>query len=52
VVNKSHISLPEITRKWQKREISNFEYLMHLNNEAGRTNNDLTQYPVSSFSFL
>jgi factor associated with neutral sphingomyelinase activation len=47
VVNKTHISLPEMTRKWQKREISNFEYLMYLNNEAGRTGNDLTQYPVS-----
>lgn len=32
--------------KWQKREISNFEYLVFLNNAAGRTRNDLTQYPV------
>ncbi len=44
---KHHISLPEMTRKWQRREISNFEYLMYLNCEAGRTVNDLTQYPVS-----
>ncbi|XP_042357670.1 WD repeat- and FYVE domain-containing protein 4 isoform X2 [Plectropomus leopardus] len=32
--------------KWQKGEISNFEYLMHLNTIAGRTYNDLMQYPV------
>lgn len=39
-------NVPEMMRKWQKREISNFEYLMFLNNAAGRTKNDLTQYPV------
>ncbi|XP_063160442.1 WD repeat- and FYVE domain-containing protein 4 [Candoia aspera] len=32
--------------KWQKREISNFEYLMYLNTLAGRTYSDLMQYPV------
>lgn len=31
---------------FQKGEISNFEYLMHLNTIAGRTYNDLMQYPV------
>lgn len=31
---------------WQKREISNFEYLMYLNTLAGRTYNDYMQYPV------
>lgn len=31
---------------WQRREISNAEYLMYINNEAGRSINDLTQYPV------
>jgi len=35
-----------MTYKWQRREISNFEYLMFLNTLAGRTFNDLTQYPV------
>ena len=34
------------TRKWQKGEISNFHYLMLVNTMAGRTYNDLTQYPV------
>ncbi|KAM3836501.1 WD repeat- and FYVE domain-containing protein 4 [Vipera latastei] len=32
--------------KWQRREIGNFEYLMHLNALAGRTHSDLMQYPV------
>lgn len=30
----------------QKGEMNNFEYLMHLNTLAGRTYNDLMQYPV------
>lgn len=34
------------TRKWVKGEISNFHYLMLINTLAGRTFNDLTQYPV------
>lgn len=33
-------------RRWQKGEISNFHYLMLVNTMAGRTFNDLTQYPV------
>lgn len=33
-------------RKWQKGEMSNFHYLMLVNTMAGRTFNDLTQYPV------
>lgn len=35
-----------LTQRWVNREISNFEYLMHLNTVAGRTYNDLSQYPV------
>uniref|UniRef100_A0A1I8Q9G8 Neurobeachin n=1 Tax=Stomoxys calcitrans TaxID=35570 RepID=A0A1I8Q9G8_STOCA len=35
-----------MTQKWQRREISNFEYLMFLNTIAGRTYNDLNQYPI------
>jgi len=34
--------------KWTKREITNFDYLMQLNTIAGRTYNDLNQYPVVS----
>ncbi|KAG0411076.1 hypothetical protein HPB47_011819 [Ixodes persulcatus] len=35
-----------LTQRWVNREISSFEYLMHLNTIAGRTYNDLSQYPV------
>ncbi len=33
-------------RRWAKGELSNFHYLMQVNTMAGRTFNDLTQYPV------
>lgn len=33
-------------RKWIEGEISNFEYLMVLNTFAGRSYNDINQYPV------
>ena len=35
-----------LTQAWRQRKISNFDYLMNLNTLAGRTYNDLTQYPV------
>ncbi|KAL7554274.1 hypothetical protein ACHAWF_017715 [Thalassiosira exigua] len=35
-----------LSELWQKRKISNFQYIMALNLMAGRTFNDLTQYPV------
>lgn len=35
-----------IQEDWMQRRISNFEYLMSLNSFAGRSFNDLTQYPV------
>ncbi len=35
-----------VTSRWQRGLISSFEYLMHLNTLAGRSYNDLTQYPV------
>jgi hypothetical protein len=35
-----------MTQKWQRREITNFEYLMYLNTIAGRTYNDLNQFFV------
>ncbi|KAG8318886.1 Neurobeachin-like protein 1 [Homalodisca vitripennis] len=35
-----------LTQKWVNHEITNFEYLMQLNTIAGRTYNDLSQYPV------
>ena len=34
------------TQRWEAGELSNFEYIMHLNTMAGRSYNDLNQYPV------
>ncbi|VVB06449.1 unnamed protein product [Arabis nemorensis] len=36
----------KLTDRWARWEISNFEYLMQLNTLAGRSYNDITQYPV------
>ena len=36
----------KITEKWVARELSNFDYLMMINTIAGRTYNDLNQYPI------
>uniref|UniRef100_A0A7S2W9Q9 Uncharacterized protein n=1 Tax=Mucochytrium quahogii TaxID=96639 RepID=A0A7S2W9Q9_9STRA len=38
--------LAHLQRAWQQRDLSNFEYLMHLNTLADRSVADLTQYPV------
>ncbi|XP_022116141.2 WD repeat and FYVE domain-containing protein 3 isoform X3 [Pieris rapae] len=35
-----------VTQRWLRGEITNFQYLMHLNTLAGRSYNDLMQYPV------
>ncbi|CCI46979.1 unnamed protein product [Albugo candida] len=35
-----------MTFRWTQHEVSTFEYLMWLNTVAGRTYNDLTQYPI------
>ncbi|RCK60725.1 Beige 1 [Candida viswanathii] len=42
----SSISFLEATKKWKMGEMSNFYYLMIINTLAGRTFNDLSQYPV------
>lgn len=39
-------TLQELTQRWERREVTNFQYLMYLNAIAGRSYNDLTQYPV------
>mmetsp|Transcript_3651 Transcript_3651/g.5568 ORF Transcript_3651/g.5568 Transcript_3651/m.5568 type:complete len:2959 (-) Transcript_3651:158-9034(-) len=36
----------KIAQMWRRGKMSNFEYLMCLNKMAGRTFNDVTQYPV------
>lgn len=41
-----------VTQRWEKGEISNFQYLMHLNTLAGRSYNDLMQYPGRSLKIL
>ena len=35
--------LYELQEAWQRREVSNFEYLMRLNELSGRTHSDLNQ---------
>jgi len=40
------LSRSRLTEKWVNREISNFEYLMHISTISGRTYNDINQYPV------
>ncbi|XP_068651356.1 protein SPIRRIG-like isoform X2 [Aristolochia californica] len=40
------IMAKSFSKRWQNGEISNFQYLMHLNTLAGRGYSNLTQYPV------
>jgi hypothetical protein len=40
------IMAKSFSKRWQSGEITNFQYLMHLNTLAGRGYSDLTQYPV------
>ncbi|KAA8528370.1 hypothetical protein F0562_035725 [Nyssa sinensis] len=41
------LEMAEAAREsWRRRDMTNFEYLMILNTLAGRSYNDLTQYPV------
>lgn len=47
VDRRKAVEMAETYREsWKRRDITNFEYLMHLNTLAGRSYNDLTQYPV------
>lgn len=36
----------KLTELWRRRQISNFQYIMELNVIAGRSYNDISQYPV------
>ena len=46
LVPRQVFSKLKITDLWRRRKMSNFEYLMRLNLLAGRSFNDITQYPV------
>ncbi len=41
-----HFAEKKYRERWQRSEISNFEYLMLLNKYGGRSFNDINQYPV------
>ncbi|MEJ1271947.1 hypothetical protein NN561_002795 [Cricetulus griseus] len=45
-VDQSNYFLNFKKEKWVNREITNFDYLIQINTMAGRTYNDLAQYPV------
>ncbi|XP_061480531.1 lysosomal-trafficking regulator isoform X2 [Rhineura floridana] len=42
-------NITALTQLWYTGQITNFEYLTHLNKHAGRSFNDLMQYPVFPF---
>ncbi|OQO06015.1 hypothetical protein B0A48_08603 [Cryoendolithus antarcticus] len=42
----ANAAAPAATKQWTRGEMSNFQYLMLINTMAGRSFNDLTQYPV------
>uniref|UniRef100_A0AAY5EIP1 Lysosomal trafficking regulator n=1 Tax=Electrophorus electricus TaxID=8005 RepID=A0AAY5EIP1_ELEEL len=42
-------NISALTHLWGSSQITNFEYLTHLNKHAGRSFNDLMQYPVFPF---
>lgn len=45
-ITNQNIDLAEFTERWKRRDLSNYEYLMKLNEFAQRSFNDLSQYPV------
>lgn len=46
VENYDRRQLEVALNKWRTGDMSNFEYLMYLNFAAGRSFNDLSQYPI------
>eukprot|EP00794_Sanderia_malayensis_P020579 gene20579-22605_t len=43
------VDLNTLTTRWREGQVTNFEYLTELNKKAGRSFNDLMQYPVFPF---
>ncbi|XP_061172369.1 lysosomal-trafficking regulator-like isoform X2 [Saccostrea echinata] len=41
--------LPKVQQSWIEGRMTNFDYLTHLNKIAGRSFNDLMQYPIFPF---
>eukprot|EP00475_Leptophrys_vorax_P018290 TRINITY_DN2494_c0_g3_i1.p1 TRINITY_DN2494_c0_g3~~TRINITY_DN2494_c0_g3_i1.p1 ORF type:complete len:688 (+),score=124.16 TRINITY_DN2494_c0_g3_i1:997-3060(+) len=39
-------SVEKLCQEWQQGKLSNFDYLMQLNNLSGRSFNSLSQYPI------
>ncbi|ETO06443.1 hypothetical protein RFI_30949 [Reticulomyxa filosa] len=45
-LGRTNDNITVVTRRWENGHMSNFAYLMFLNTLAGRSYNDITQYPV------
>ncbi|ETO37053.1 hypothetical protein RFI_00010 [Reticulomyxa filosa] len=45
-LGRSSSNISVVTKRWENGQMSNFAYLMFLNTLAGRSYNDITQYPV------
>ena len=43
---KKQFETLNLTKKWEKNEISNYQYLLYLNKYSSRTYNDYNQYPI------
>ena len=43
---ETNINISKFTKLWIEGGLSNYEYLIKLNNAANRTRNDLSQYPI------
>ena len=45
-IQKNTQIVDDLIQKWDKWDITNFKFISTLNSLAGRSYNDLTQYPV------
>lgn len=48
----SEDALSKLTYQWQKRELSNYDYLLRLNEASQRSFCDLSQYPVFPWTLI